>query len=101
VPTRDTSLADRTEENGYTIIPPGDEPEAMSVLAASMASRSEQDRSFATVSELVKTGIIAACAGRTAVITPRMPNSWVRIAAHRLIQNNDLVFNVRHAPLDL
>jgi hypothetical protein len=73
---------------------PGEAPEAVSVLAASIASRSEQAPSSATMSEFVSTGIIAACAGQASVTDPSALNPRLKVGAKNSLSLNDLDFNI-------
>jgi hypothetical protein len=73
---------------------PADEPEAVSVLAAAIASRSEHTPSSATVSALVKTGIIVACTDEMGPITLSAPSTRVRIAANDPLHLSDWVFSI-------
>jgi hypothetical protein len=70
---------------------PGDEPEAVSVLAEVIASRREQAPSFATTSELIETGMTVACACIETAKNPSALSVTVEIIAKNLLPFNDPV----------
>ena len=70
---------------------PTDEPEAASVLAAAIASRSEHSPSFAAISELVETAIVVlACASKMEIRS--RANTMGRIKANNSLLFRDVVF---------